>query len=91
MEAFSTLWRASKDRRYHTEFLCWIKLQNRVWSTVDKVVRSENRCQARLLTFTLSLSPAYRPHYKDVNIQGETLDTWTARIHMDDIDFTDNL
>ncbi|VDP63723.1 unnamed protein product [Schistosoma curassoni] len=65
IEPCSILCRASEDSQYHTEFLRWIKLQNLAWRTVDKLVRGEDRCQARLLTLTLSLSPGDRLYYKD--------------------------
>ncbi|VDP50560.1 unnamed protein product [Schistosoma margrebowiei] len=45
MEASSTLRRASKDSQYHTEFIRWIKMQNCARRTIDRLLRSKDRCQ----------------------------------------------
>ncbi|VDO67205.1 unnamed protein product [Schistosoma margrebowiei] len=91
METSSTLRRASEDSQYHTDFILWIKLQNRAWRTVDKVVRNKERCQARLLTLTLSLSSGDRLDHEDVNSEGKHGIQWTSRMQFNDLDFADDL
>ncbi|VDO87217.1 unnamed protein product [Schistosoma margrebowiei] len=56
------------EQQYGSFFDTMAYLQNRAWRTVDKVVRNKDRCQARLLTLNLPLSPGERLDHEDVNI-----------------------
>ncbi|VDP66149.1 unnamed protein product [Schistosoma mattheei] len=88
-EASSILRRDSEDNQYHTEFRSWINLQNRAWTSCHRLVRSKDRCQARLLTLTLSLSPG--DVMKTSTYEGKHGIQWTSRMQLDDLDFADDL